>query len=264
LISLRTTVVALTLLGAVSLLASSGVAYAGSDTPTMDAEKRAARERATKKSAVVRAARSTTTQSLIQQRVLEAAKKAKAMDRKRAQEAAKQIDRMPANKEEAAKKVAEKNREQGVKEAADKARDRQRVIAAARRVASQQKKQVQETISVALTVIQASKDGTADPKLATLQNEISRSFKGYKGFTLIETHAFQIKHADSAVKRLKNGKAVVFSNMGKEGSKLRVRLDIDGANVMMNVREGELWFHARREKGAKALILAVRARSQAK
>ena len=49
--------------------------------------------------------------------------------------------------------------------------------------------------------------------------------------------------------------------MGRDGENSE-RLDFDGANVMMRVREGELWFHARRQKGDKALILAVRARSK--
>ena len=121
-----------------------------------------------------------------------------------------------------------------------------------------------DTVAIELTVIQASKSGKVDTRLSTLKNELTRSFAGYSGFTYVEAHAMDVNHADSAVKRLKNGKVVVFSNMGKDGKKLRVRLDIDGANVMMKVREGELWFHARREKGAKALILAVRARTKAK
>ena len=121
-----------------------------------------------------------------------------------------------------------------------------------------------ETLSIELTVVQASKKGSVDPRLTKLGNDLARSFKGYKGFSFVEAHTFGVKHADSAVKRLKNGKVIVFSNMGKDSQKLRVRLDIDGANVMMKVREGELWFHARREKGAKALILAVRARSVGK
>ena len=121
-----------------------------------------------------------------------------------------------------------------------------------------------DTVSIEVTVIQASQKGSIDRRLSPLQSELTRSFSGYKGFSFVEAHTFDVKHADSTVKRLKNGKVVVFSNMGKDNQKLRVRLDIDGANVMMKVQEGELWFHARKEKGAKALILAVRARTSSK
>jgi hypothetical protein len=261
LISLRTTLVAVTILGSLGLLATPSVAYAGSDTQNVDAAKKAARERAAKKDALDNTARRAAAERLAKQRTLEAAKKAAAMERKSVAETAKKIERERAIKEAAGKNLTEEARLRAVREEVANALEQRQVVEAARRIAAQTEKQTQQAISVELTVIQASKDGTADPKLSALQNEISRSFKGYKGFTLIEKHTLQIRHADSAVKRLKNGKAVVFSNMGKDGSKLRVRLDIDGANVMMNVREGELWFHARREKGTTALILAVRARS---
>lgn len=119
-------------------------------------------------------------------------------------------------------------------------------------------------LSIDLTVIQASKTGAIDTRLdPELKKQLPRTFSdGFKGFTFVEKHAFSVNHADSVVKRLKNTKVIAFSNMGRDGGKLRVRLDFDGANVMMRVREGELWFHARRQKGGKALILAVRARSK--
>ena len=118
-----------------------------------------------------------------------------------------------------------------------------------------------DTISLEVTTVQAGQGGQNDKKLGKLLGELKRSFKSYKAFNLSQRMTLKVGKAQSVVKRLKDGKSLVFSNMGIVGGLLRVQLDIDGTSVTMRVKNGGLWFHAKRLKGQRAWILAVRART---
>jgi hypothetical protein len=79
-----------------------------------------------------------------------------------------------------------------------------------------------DAISLEVTAVQASQDGQTDKKLGNLLGELERTFKSYKGFVLSQRMSLKVGKAQSAVKRLKDGKTLVFSNMGQVGGMLRV------------------------------------------
>ena len=116
-------------------------------------------------------------------------------------------------------------------------------------------------VQMTVTVVEAAKDKThVDPKLKTLEKELKRSFAGHTHFKFKEKLSMTLPKAKSVAKRLQAGKPLVLTYLGDEKGMLRVQLNYDGAQSVMKVRNGGLWFYARRLPGKRALILALRAR----
>jgi len=115
-------------------------------------------------------------------------------------------------------------------------------------------------IAIDVTVIEASQGGAMDPRLKALARELRRSFSKHTGFALKQRLQLKLPKAKSVAKRLNVGKVLALTYLGVAGRMLRVQLSFDGAQSVMKVRDGGFWFYARRLRGKKALILALRAR----
>lgn len=116
-----------------------------------------------------------------------------------------------------------------------------------------------EGLSLEVTVIRASAKGKSSGSLGPLLGQLQRSFRAYKSFQKVEQVKLVLQKAAVKVKRLKDGKTLILSNLGREGKTLRVQVSVDGSNVTMRARSGDLWFHAKQLKEGRAWILAVRA-----
>jgi len=117
-------------------------------------------------------------------------------------------------------------------------------------------------IALEVTVVEAGTKGASmDPKLKSLARELKRAFSKHTQFTWKQTLSTKLAKAKPTANRLKIGKTLVLTYLGVESKMLRVQLSFDGAQSVVKIRNGGLWFYARRLKGNKALILAIKARA---
>jgi hypothetical protein len=121
------------------------------------------------------------------------------------------------------------------------------------------KSMVGETLNLDITAIVATKGKPYfDKELSPLAGELTRSFPKHRHFKFKERFRLSVKKAASAARRLQSGKSVIVTYLGHDKRFVRVQLSFDGAQSIMKVRNGSLFFYARKGKQKKLLILAMR------
>ncbi len=120
-----------------------------------------------------------------------------------------------------------------------------------------------ERVALSVTVIEMSNGAPmVDPKLKALARHFKQSFKNYKTFKHVASHAMRLVQGKPAAQSVR-GKRLEAEYLGRKDNVMRVQVKFDGARMTMKVRDGGLWFHAgRRGKGGTVTVLALRARRQ--
>lgn len=119
-----------------------------------------------------------------------------------------------------------------------------------------------EQVGLSVTVILASKQaGSLDKTLDRFRSTFERSFAQFKGFRNLGDYRLDIPKGSAAERSLVDGKklAVRYVDFDEPRRFIRMEFEFDGAKMIMQVKDGGLWFHAGRKHGDGILILALTA-----
>jgi hypothetical protein len=114
-----------------------------------------------------------------------------------------------------------------------------------------------------VTVVHASpKEAPSDPSLGKLATYLTKSFKRYKSFKKLKVIKLASARNKGARGKLPGGKALTLTYLKTEGGFVHVKLELDGLNTTIRVRDGGLFFHAGRRYEDGILVLAIQADTQ--
>ena len=116
-----------------------------------------------------------------------------------------------------------------------------------------------ERARISVRIIHATRgDAGVDPALerAGLGGTLKKTFKDYKTFRLLDTHAAVAEVGKTQTVKLPNGADLSYQFLGTVGGFLEIHLDVGGMKSTVKVKDGGLFFQAGRGYKDGMIILA--------